>query len=211
MDSPKTYRLKQISGTSKEIRLHEADRRFLRDLAKVRILSGEMATKNHYSHLKGGSGRSLDRLEAAGIIRKNTIRVPGRKPVATYLFSSHAMARAWGGKLLVTGAKRNDLHELISSHVYFQLGRPADYRLAADFSAADISAVGGCRPDALYTDPATGETVAVEADSGHYTKNQIVEKLARWESAGLNRFVFCQPRGFPVRVPNIDNLELHQY
>jgi hypothetical protein len=211
MKEPRTNRLKRIAGTKTELRLLAADRQFLRDLSRVNLLSSEHAAKYHYSHLKGGATRSLDRLEAAGLIESKTLRVAGRPPVKTYQFSSRNMARAWGGALPITGAKRNDLHELISSDLYLKLGRPADFRLAASFSEADIATVGGCRPDALYTDPGSGELVAVEADSGHYTKQQILHKLARWESVGLNRFVWGQPHDATVRVPALETISIHRF
>jgi hypothetical protein len=209
--NPNINRLKRIAGSTIEIRLLAADREFLRDLARVNLLSGDHAAKYHYSHLKGGATRSLNRLEAAGLIESKTLRITGRSPVKTYQFSSRAMARAWGGSLPITGAKRNDLHELISSDLYFKLDRPQDFRLAADFSEADISAVGGCRPDALYTDTTTGELVVVEADSGHYTKNQILKKIAAWESVGLSRFVWGQPHYASARIPAINNISLYRF
>lgn len=211
MSEPSTKRLTKIAGTKSELRLLAADRLFLRDLARVNLLSGEHAAKYHYTHLKGGATRSLNRLEAAGLIEGKTLRVAGRPPVKIYQFSSRSMARAWGGALPITGAKRNELHELISSDLYLKLGRPADFRLAADFSDADIAAVGGCRPDALYTDPESGELVAVEADSGHYTKHQIVHKLARWESVGITRFVWGQPHYAAARVPQLENISVHRF
>jgi hypothetical protein len=211
MNEPRTKRLKKISGTKTGLRLLAADRQFLRDLARVNLLSNEHAAKYHYTHLKGGATRSLNRLEAAGLVEGKTLRVAGRPPMKIYQFSSRSMARAWGGSLPITGAKRNDLHELISSDIYLKLGRPADFRLAASFSDADIATVGGCRPDALYTDVESGELVVVEADSGHYTKRQILHKIARWESVGLSRFVWGQPHYASARVPGLENISVHQF
>lgn len=211
MNEPRTSRLKRISGTKPELRLLAADRQFLRDLSRVNLLSSEHAAKYHYTHLKGGATRSLNRLEAAGLIESKMLRVAGRPPIKTYQFSSRSIARAWGGSLPVTGAKRTGLHELISSDLYLKLGRPADFRLAAAFSEADIVAVGGYRPDALYTDAGSGELVAVEADSGHYTKRQILHKIARWESVGLSRFVWGQPYYAEARVPALENISVHRF
>ena len=64
----------------------------------------------------------------------------------------------------------NFAHELLTSHAYFTLGRPHDFRLAARLNAADALRVGSCRPDAVFTDSDTGELVVVEADSGHYSQ-----------------------------------------
>jgi len=209
--NPKTNRLKRIAGATIEIRLLAADRVFLKDLSRVNLLSTDHAAKYHYAHLKGGADRSLKRLEAAGIIKSKILGFSDRPPVKIYEFSSKAMARAWGGSLPITGAKRNDLHELITSDLYLKLDRPADYRLAANFTKADISAVGGCRPDALYTDTTTGELVAVEADSGHYSKHQIIKKIAAWESVGLNRIVWGQPQHAAARIPVLAKISVYQF
>lgn len=208
---PHTTSLKRLAGTKTELRLHAADRQFLRDLARVNILSNDQAAKHHYGHLKGGATRTLKRLEAAGLIQGKTIHIPGRSSQRIYQFADRAIAQAWGGQLPVIGAKRNELHELIASQLYFDRGRPSDYRLAANFTDSDIAAVGGCRPDALYSDPETGELVAVEADSGQYTRHQILHKIARWESVGLNRFVWGQPHYVSARVPNLENISLHRF
>jgi len=211
MANPSTKRLMNVAGTGRELRLLAADREFLRDLSRVNLLSSDHAANYHYTHLKGGATRSLKRLESAGLIEGKTLLIAGKPPVKIYQFSSRAMARAWGGSLPITGAKRNELHELITSDLYFKCGRPPDYRLAADFDDIDISVVGGCRPDALYTDTLTGELVAVEADSGHYTKRQILQKIANWESVGLNRIVWGQPAGATARVPSLQNILLHRF
>lgn len=208
MKNPKTSRLKEIAGTKTELRLLPADRGFLRDLARLNILSDDLAAKHHYTHLKGGATRSLNRLEAAGLITSKKLHIPGQAPSRIYQFSSQAVARAWGGALPVTGAKRNDLHELISSRLYYELGQPQDFRLAADFTRSDIVAVGSCRPDAIYTDTSTGELVAVEADSGHYSKKQIMEKVAKWNAVGISNIAWGQPTGAADRVPKLDSLRL---
>jgi hypothetical protein len=211
MANPSTKRLTKLAGSKISIRLLAADRVFLRDLARVNLLSSDHAAKYHYTHLKGGATKSLKRLESAGLVTGKTLHIADQPSVKIYQFSNKQIARAWGGSLPITGAKRNELHELIASDLYFKCGRPSDYRLAADFSDNDIAAVGGCRPDALYTDPSTGELVAVEADAGHYSKQQILQKIARWESVGLNRFVWEQPQHIWSRVPRLENITLHRF
>jgi hypothetical protein len=191
--NPKTARLIRLAGTNANVRLSIADREFLKDLSKVQLISADLADKNHYAHLKGSSGRSLDRLEKAGLISSKLLYQPGAAPIKIYQFADKSIAGAYGGKLPVTGAKRNDLHELMSSRAYFELGRPATFKLASAFTRAEIAACGSMRPDALYTDADTGEMVLVEADSGHYTQKQIDTKVACWRSAGLTRQVWAQP------------------
>jgi hypothetical protein len=192
--TPKTARLIRLAGTNANVRLSVADREFLKDLSKVQLISSDLADKNHYSHLKGASVRSLDRLEKAGLISSKTLYQAKAAPIKTYQFADRSIAGAYGGKLPVTGAKRTDLHELMSSRAYFELGRPATFKLASDFSKAEIAACGSMRPDAIYTDAATGEMVLVEADSGHYNQSQINAKVARWRAAGLTRQVWAQPQ-----------------
>ena len=67
--NPKTKTLLNITTSEIKIRLLSADRAFLRDLSRLKILSDSIANENHYHHLKGGSARSLKRLEEAGMIR----------------------------------------------------------------------------------------------------------------------------------------------
>lgn len=208
---PSTKRLTKLGGTTQPLRLLAADRNFLSDLARVNIISEKMASKYNYAHLKGGATRSLVRMEAAGLIKSNTVRLESGRPVKTYQFANKQIARAWGGSLPVIGAKRNVLHELITSKMYYEAGRPNDFRVAAKFSDMDIATVGGSRPDALYTDPRTGELVVAEADSGNYTRKQIIEKIARWESVGLTRFAWGQPSYTRARVPGLENITTSRY
>lgn len=208
MRNPRTATLLKHAGTGVTIRLLAADRAFLRDLSRVQILSSELANQHHYAHLQGGSGRSLRRLEDAGILARKTIGVAGEKPTTVYQFASEAVARAYGGGLPVTGAKRTDFHELMTARAYFALGRPEDFRVASRMTREEISLCRDTRPDAVFSDPTTGELVVVEADSGHYTQKQIAEKLGKWASAGL-RQVWAQPaRGVSANVPSGGNVEV---
>jgi len=200
-----------IAGSTTAIRLLAADRAFLCDLSRVNLLSSDHATKHHYTHLKGGATRSLDRLVVAGLLKKKTLGIAGRPPVKIYQFATLDIAGEWGGSLPITGGRRNELHELIVSDLYFKTGRPADFRLAVRFTDLDIKAVGGCRPNALYTDSSTGELVAVQADSGNFRKRQILKKLAAWEAAGLRHIVWGQPLSTARSVPSLNNITLHRF
>ena len=205
--TPKTSRLIRLAGTNANVRLSVADREFLKDLGRVQLISSDLADRNHYSHLKGSSGRSLERLEKAGIISSKLLYNSKTAPVRLYQFADQSIAGAWGGRLPVTGAKRNDLHELMSARAYFALGRPASFKLACDFSRAEIAAFGSHRPDGLYTDTASGEMVAVEADSGNYRPHQIRAKVARWRAAGITRQFWAQPvQGRVARVPPLPGI-----
>lgn len=66
--TPKTSRLIRLAGSKVSLRLSEADKSFLKDLATLQLISSDLADQNHYAHLKGASGRSLERLEKAGLI-----------------------------------------------------------------------------------------------------------------------------------------------
>ena len=173
------------------------------------MISSDLADKNHYLHLKGASARSLDRLEKAGLISSKTLYQPKAEPIKIYQFADKSIAGAYGGKLPVTGAKRNDLHELMSSRAYFELGCPSTFKLATDFTKAEIAACGSMRPDAIYTDADTGEMVVVEADSGHYNQSQINAKVTRWRAAGLTRQVWSQPQHTNcAQVPSLPGIDI---
>jgi hypothetical protein len=94
--TPKTARLIRLAGTNANIRLSVADREFLKDLSKVQLISSDLADKNHYSHLKGESGRSLDRLEKAGLISSKTLYQAKAAPIKTYQFADKSIAGAYG-------------------------------------------------------------------------------------------------------------------
>jgi hypothetical protein len=198
---PKTSTLVKRAGTGAVVRLLEADRAFLRDLSRVQIVSSELANQHHYAHLKGGCSRSLKRLEAAGILSSKTIGVAGEGASTVWQFANNAVARAYGSGLPVTGAKRTDFHELMTARAYFALGRPESFRVAARMTKDEIATCRDARPDAVFSDPETGELVLVESDSGHYTKKEIEKKMTKWGQAGL-RQVWAQPaRGITCNVP----------
>ncbi|MHB8455884.1 MAG: hypothetical protein ACYDDO_14590 [Acidiferrobacterales bacterium] len=191
--NPKTRTVLRLAGTEVALRLHPADRAFLRDLARVQLLSTALATAHHYPHLKGGAARSLARLERAGLLTAKILYAAHQPPQTLYRFASRDIARAYGGRLPVTGAKRNDLHELLTAQAYFACGRPDDFRLADRLTPAEVSALGMLRPDAVFTDPASGELVLVEADAGHYTQAQVGRKMSTWRARGFARQVWAQP------------------
>jgi hypothetical protein len=206
--NPRTARLAKIAGTeNNKLRLTKADREFLSDLAKVQIISATQAADHHYAHLKSQGSRSLQRLVDAGIIQGRTIFVTGQGQYKVFEFSSHEMAVAWGGRLPSTGNSKSDYHELIISEAYFRLGRPDDFRLSHKLSKSDAALIGSCLPDAVYTDPATGEMVLFEADAGNYSKQQIQQKTLSWERRGLKQ-TWAQPKKVTSRVQKNDNLNL---
>lgn len=205
--NPKTKTLLQYSKTEVKLRLLPSDRAFLRDLARLQILSEGLAKVHHYSHLKGGAARSLGRLEKAGFVHKQKIFIPGRGVEALYQFSNKKIARAWGGKLPEIGAKRNEFHELITSELYYKVGQPEDFHLANLMTEKEIAAFNGHKPDAVFTDETTGQPVAVEADSGHYKNKQIRLKLLKWQG---HRQVWGQPRYVAAHVPPQPGITVHR-
>lgn len=190
-----------MTECDKAIRLLEADRAFLKDLSCVGIIDADTATSHHYSHLKNGSERSLYRLEQAGLIRSKIV-VQNNRTYKTYTFASKEIARAWGGNIPTIGSRRMDYHELVTSRLYFQLDRPDDFRIASHFSGNDHLMCGDTMPDAMYTN-ADGEIVFVEADSGHYSKTQILNKMRQWESF---KQVWGQPMKPSCRVTASQNV-----
>ena len=105
MVTPRTARLVHLAGTNANVRLSVADREFLRDLSRVQLISTDLAARNHYAHLKGGSTKSLARLERAGLISSKTLYQTGAAPERIYQFANQSIAGAYGGRLPVTGAK----------------------------------------------------------------------------------------------------------
>ncbi len=169
----------KLTEHDKAIRLLESDRAFLKDLSRVGIIDADIASHHHYSHLKNGSERSLNRLEQAGLIRSKIV-VQNNRTYKTYTFASKEIARAWGGNIPTIGSRRMDYHELVTSRLYFQLDKPGDFRIASHFSSSDHLICGDTMPDAIYTNT-EGEIVFVEADSGHYSKTQILKKMRQWQ------------------------------
>ncbi len=214
MATPRTRSLLRAAGAAPQtLRLHAADRAFLRDLSRVQLISEHMAHQHHYNHLKGGPARSLERLERAGILVARSQRLGLYEGnTRLYQFANEGVARAYGARLPVTGAKRNELHELLTAKAYFACGRPADFRLADRLSREEVDALGQMRPDAVYSDPETGELVLVEADSGHYTQSQIRAKLNTWRARGFGRQVWAQPaqRRCAI-VPISDQIAVHRF
>jgi hypothetical protein len=174
-------------------------------------MSSDQADQFHYAHLKGKGSHPLARLERAGILKSRLLRVAGQAPVRIVQFANSAQARAWHGRLPVTGARRTEAHELIVSRLYYALGRPEDFRVAADFSRADTQTCGSLQPDALFTDATSGEIVVVEADAGHYSTSQINQKIMRWSNLGLHRQVWGQAKVARARVPDRAGLEVLRF
>ena len=185
------------------MRLLQADRVFLRDLSRVGLIDAGTASRVHYGHLKNGAARSLARLERAGLITTSTVRTQNER-FQVWSFASREIAQAWGGVLPVMGATRSVFHEWLVAKLYFELGCPADYRVASAFSSIDMKLCGSMRPDAMYTS-GEGEVVFVEADSGHYTRAQIRAKMGRWQ--GMKQ-IWGQPVNASAPIPSLDNIDV---
>lgn len=206
MKNVRTHTLRKYINDDK-LRLSDADRSFLNDLARVHIVDEYDADKNHYQGRKTKASRRLDKLSAAGILERKTIFQPGRGEFKAYVFKSDRVAGLFGGKRPVIGAKRNALHEVITSRLFFAEGRPDSFVVESKFSKSQkelfrlgqgiVAGREVCYPDALYIK--NGEVVVVEADSGQYTKTQIQAKQAAW--AGFKQ-VWGQPDKASARVRN---------
>ena len=201
--------LKARSSTLKQyisdstIRLSDADRALFSDISRVRIVD-ESDAGVHYSGRKTPASSRLDRLVEAGILKRVDVYQPGRGNFKAYQFANEDVARVMGGKLPTIGAKRNALHEVITSRIYFAAGRPDSFTLEADFSRDEKAFFstrsvdgGSVLPDAVYYK--NGEMVVCEADSGQYSSSQIASKQAGW--TGLKQ-VWGQPSQSAARVHN---------
>jgi len=201
--------LKARSGTLKKyisdssIRLTDSDRQLFSDLAKVRIVD-ELDASVHYKGRKTPASSRLDRLVEAGILSRVDVFQPGRGNFKAYQFSNSDIARVMGGKLPSIGAKRNALHEIITSRLYFAMDRPDSFVLESDFTRDEKEFFstrsvdgGSVLPDAVFY--RQGEMVVCEADSGQYSSSQIASKQAGW--SGLSQ-VWGQPSRSAARVHN---------
>lgn len=86
---PRTARtgtLKRLTGAN--FRLSAADRSFLEDLIKVRVISVDDADQHHYQGQKSGARRRLDKLVDAGLLKTHDFTVPGSGAQRAYSFSS---------------------------------------------------------------------------------------------------------------------------
>ncbi len=194
---------KYISGGN--IKLNAADREFLRDLSRVHVIDEKDVSAFHYNDRKNPS-RRLERLCEVGVLEKIKVGQPGRGRFNAYIFSSDKVAALFGGKKLETASRRNALHEVITSRLYFTLGRPETFTVESQFSkrqkdlfklnAPSLTDRMSAIPDATYLD-GNGEIVVVEADSGQYNKRQIISKQMAWKGY---KQVWGQPSRASARV-----------
>lgn len=196
------------------IRLSDKDREFLRDLARVGIIDSKDADSFHYQDTRTDASRRLDRLCEAGVLEKIDVNQPGRGKFKAYQFKTDKIATLFGGKKPTIGRKRNALHEVITSKLFFAEGRPNTFVVEANFSKKERelfalsspSATGrnSAIPDAMYV-RADGQIVVVEADSGQYNKTQIRSKQEAWTG-------FAQVWGQPDRAAaRVTNAVVHRF
>lgn len=200
----RTSTLKKYISDS-NIRLSVSDREFLADLAKVRIISEDDANSHHYKSSQSKSSRRLGVLAKAGVLEERVVYQPGKGKFKAYTFSNDRVAALFGGKTSLIGSKRNALHEVVTSRLYFAKGRPKSFVLECDFTDEQkkLFKLGAgirknsdfCLPDAIFHDGT--EMVVVEADSGQYTQSQIRSKQIAW--SGLKQ-VWGQPAKACARV-----------
>jgi hypothetical protein len=200
--NPRTWKVKtHLSDDT--IRLSQDDRQFLRDLARVQYISEDIAREQHYQDRKTAPKLRLDKLVEAGLLKRHTMHEYGKGKLAVYEFANDALAKSWGGKRSVFGSNRTLQHEVITSRLYFSLNRPADFRKENQFTAKDKQFISrrsngdhDYKPDALFT-VSPGEVCFVEADSGQYSKAQIIKKQVAWQDV---RQVWGQPRNAAARI-----------
>ena len=224
----RTSRLRRRHGIDASIRLTKRDRAFLADLAKVGVIDVSTADRFHYAENASGSAKRLEKLAAAGILKRADIIDPSHGRISVYSFADGSVARSFGGRAAYTGSNRTTYHELLVSRAYFDLGRPEDFKLASRFSAKEMSQFGAAAPvpphlrdaqthhavaseaaipDAVFTD-SNGQLVVVEADSGHYTTRQIRQKQSQWSGY---RQVWVQPARPHAKVKPAENVNVFTY
>jgi hypothetical protein len=195
---PRTARVLAKAGSAANIRLSNADRSFLEDLGKAGIVDLETANQFHYSERQSGGVRRLDKLCSAGIVECIDIGSTGtNRPVKAYRFASKSIARSFGGHMATFGTNKGALHEWLVGRAYFELERPEGFRVAARFTLSDNGLFGSSAPDAV-AQLDNGTVVLVEADSGHYTKVQIMNKQIAW--SGHDQF-WIQPKNAMSVIP----------
>lgn len=202
---------KYLSDTN--FKLSQQDRAFLADLAKVGIIDEKDASKHHFTQRKTTATHRLDRLCEIGLLECKQVVQPGRGKFKAYYFKTDRIATLFGGSRPAIGRKRNALHEVITSRIYFAEGRPDSFVLESSFSKEQralfnvegktLKGRDACLPDAMFV--RDGEIVVVEADSGHYNKSQIENKQVAWK--GLQQ-VWGQPAKACSRV---DNATVHVF
>lgn len=202
--------LKYIDAT--KVRLTERDREFFRDLAKVQLIDRRDALNHHYQ--SANSTKRLDKLCEYGILDKIDVNQPGRGKFKAYQFKTDKIASLFGGKRATIGSKRNALHEVITSKIYFAEGRPESFVVESNFTkeqnkmfklnSPSLTKRNSSIPDAMYVNSG-GEIVVCEADSGQYNQTQIRSKQAAWRG-------FKQVWGQPAKAgARVNHSKVHHF
>ncbi len=187
-----------------DIRLTERDREFLSDLSRVQIIDKQDALNVHFK--TANSSKRLDSLCKAGVLERIEVNQPGRGRFKAYHFKTDKIASLFGGRKPAIERKRNALHEVITSKIFFAENRPKSFVVEGNFtkeqnelfklSSPSLTGRNSSIPDAMYVN-ASGEIVVCEADSGQYNKTQIRSKQAAWK--GFKQ-VWGQPAKAGARV-----------
>lgn len=210
--NPENYKLKSF-WQGQSIRLSDSDRSFFQDLARVRIIGEGDADQFHYKDRKAGCKNRLEKFVRLGLIQKYNIHHPGRGHYHAYSFSNQDFAKSWGGKTPVIGAKRTALHEVMVSKLYFAVGQPLSFKLESQLNAKEREcfreegASKPMAPDAIMRDE-YGNIVALEADSGQYTKSQVNKKMNAW--SGIKQ-VWGQPLRAAARIESNESISVMRF
>lgn len=188
------------------LRLTKKDRDFLYDLSKTGIIDEKDADRYHYHDNKTPAFERLDQLCDSGLLECVTVHQKGRGLFRSYVFKTRDIAHLFKGRRLELGGKKNALHEVIISKLYFAEGRPESFKLESRLTKEEkeafknnvgaASIVEACIPDAIFYRQ-DGRMVAVESDAGNYTASQIKTKQIAW--SGIDQ-VWGQPTKVNSRV-----------
>ncbi|TDA70188.1 MAG: hypothetical protein D9V47_02120, partial [Clostridia bacterium] len=156
------------------------DQAILTDLARCRVLSFEQLKNAYWPKAKERTCRErLERLEKAGYLAR-AVAPPGERPgnalEAYYLRAKGRRATGAPRLFLTPGNAEEVAHQVRANQVYFELTEEEK----ATWTVGELlEAKGRQAPDARFVSQ-DGEVVYVEADTGHYKRHQVLEKLAAW-------------------------------
>lgn len=180
-----------MARITKAKQLTERDQAILTDLARCRVLSLEQIKAEYWPRARERTAKErLLRLEKAGYLEHVT--VPGERPgldVQVYHLTPKGCRQAGAPTMFALPGKENEIvHQIRANQVYFSL---SDQERATWVVGDVLESFGKQAPDAKYISE-DGEAIYVEADTGHYKRRQVAEKLKAWKNI---RQVWVCPSG----------------
>ena len=88
MVKTRMYKIKGLLADNANIKLGKNDRSFLSDLAKVQVISADLADKHHYADRKTPASARLNKLVEAGLLKRHSTYDAIRGRVLVYEFAN---------------------------------------------------------------------------------------------------------------------------